>query len=39
MPSNFFAEPGLYHVHIVGSPSQWRIFKIKAPPLQMRKVP
>jgi hypothetical protein len=31
MPSNFFAEPGLYHVHIVGSPSQWRIFKIKAP--------
>lgn len=31
LPSNFFAEPGLYHVHVVGSPSQWRIFKIKTP--------
>lgn len=31
MPSNLFSEGGLYHVHIVGAPAQWRIFKIKTP--------
>lgn len=38
MPSNLFSEGGLYHVHVVGAPAQWRTFKVKLP-MMFRKVP